>query len=646
MIRGASVCVIVCRVQFSRSAFRVHSHTLPDSNKMSNNDGALFNIKVADLDITPGKTPAKEMLIVRVIRVREGQAGKTAKWECDLIDADRPESVLLVDAWGKNIALAKAKFTENKVYKIKSYAVINKGKSIPFGNNTIKITITPEIVIEAVGGDHPLIPSDLPTENLADVVELKAPRVTSLILAVETSGMKKEITIKRTGVTKIVTNNTMKAQSVKIAFAAWDTLADQISGRTGDFRLDAVLVTPALGADSVKISTLDFSTIRPATTEQSEMLHQTLAADGALQALTKETWQPRREIAMNEKASIANLELIAMSLAAESDAIRETYEIPSVMVMNFAGTDPADEKKLTYKACPSCHFKKLDDNGKCSKCQGTAFEERHLVLCTIGDPTASVEGIMYHEAAKECLAMEDIVLKPLVALTRVEPDNRNAGKHVLEIYALKPMFSVAGVLNVFRAPTARFHVSGDKVIPVVPDDVKANAMSQTIVHDTFCSYVRVLLRITSQLPDTQMQNGVDGMRCEHTAQCCISSTTIALVQTGSFDTVAPLYRLVKKNLVHAVCSFIPGKRSKDLPIFKPLKIYVFQDEDPDTVIKTFKFEVEQVREHFSKSAVAPEAINATPLKAVHNSPGWSSPTRRLKVRKTDDASAAGLTTKP
>ena len=98
-------------------------------------------------------------------------------------------------------------------------------------------------------------------------------------------------------------------------------------------------------------------------------------------------------------------------------------------------------------------------------------------------------------------------------------------------------------------------------------------------------------------------------------------------------------------MVHAVCSFIPGKVNKDnYAIYKPMNIYVFEDEDPDTVIKTFKFEVEQVREHFSKAAVTPQASDATPQKAQHNSPGWSSPPRRLKIRKTNDACAAGLAT--
>ena len=207
------------------------------------------------------------------------------------------------------------------------------------------------------------------------------------------------------------------------------------------------------------------------------------------------------------------------------------------------------------------------------------------------------------------------------------------------------MFTPEGVLNVFRAPPSRFHVSGDKVIPVVPNAVKANAMSQTIVYETFCSHVRLLLRITSPNPITNRQEGVDGMVCEQTAQCCISSTPIALIQTGSFDTVSALYRLSKKNLVHAVCSFIPGKVNKDTyAIYKPLNIYVFDDEDHDTVLKTFKFEVDQVREHFSKDAVAQQDTHTTPRKAQHNSPGWSSPSRRLNIRKTMDASAAGLDT--
>ena len=55
-------------------------------------------MKVADLSESVAKVPAKEMLIVRVLHVRDGKAGKTLKWECDLIGDHSTQSVLLVDA--------------------------------------------------------------------------------------------------------------------------------------------------------------------------------------------------------------------------------------------------------------------------------------------------------------------------------------------------------------------------------------------------------------------------------------------------------------------------------------------------------------------------------------------------------------------
>ena len=80
-----------------------------------------------------------------------------------------------------------------------------------------------------------------------------------------------------------------------------------------------------------------------------------------------------------------------------------------------------------------------------------------------------------------------------------------------------------------------------------------------------------------------------------------------------------------------------------------MKLYVIQEEDMDTVLKTFKFEVKQVKSHFEKAAEDESTSLNTPEKKrkaaenqTHSSPGWSSPPRRLKINKTDDAASVGV----
>ena len=102
-------------------------------------------------------------------------------------------------------------------------------------------------------------------------------------------------------------------------------------------------------------------------------------------------------------------------------------------------------------------------------------------------------------------------------------------------------------------------------------------------------------------------------------------------------------------MVHVICSLTARIEKSSVATFKPLKIYTFQEEDQDTVAKAFKYEVEQVRRHFQK---VPEAIpdtEETPdikrkieANQTRSSPGWSSPQRRLKLRKTTDASDVGV----
>jgi len=113
------------------------------------------------------------------------------------------------------------------------------------------------------------------------------------------------------------------------------------------------------------------------------------------------------------------------------------------------------------------------------------------------DQTGTVVGVMYHQSATEFMEDEDLLLKPTVALVHVAPDIRMPGKHALEIYAIKPMFTATGVLNVFRTPPVRFDSSGDKAIPAYPGDVETNAMGQNIVNCIFCPYIRFVLRTTN-----------------------------------------------------------------------------------------------------------------------------------------------------
>ena len=211
------------------------------------------------------------------------------------------------------------------------------------------------------------------------------------------------------------------------------------------------------------------------------------------------------------------------------------------------------------------------------------------------------------------------------------------------------MFTASGVLNVFRAPLARFSGSGDRVIPTYPNDVKTNSLSQTTVHDVFCTTVRFLLKVASTAPSTKVEDDVEGARCEQTAQCCISAADVILALAGSFDTVSPLYRLKKKEIVHVLCS-PTGKTSDDgTPTFRPLKIFAIDAEDASSMTKAFKFEVGEAKAQFAKERQTMPDHSSTPdlkRKAAENqqfaSPRWASPPRRSKPQKTDDAKRAGV----
>ena len=134
----------------------------------------------------------------------------------------------------------------------------------------LKLTVNAKVEIENVPGEHPEIPLELPLEDLERVFDLKAARVVSLNLAVVSSAEKKSIETKRNNATRDVVNVMMKAKHLKIELAAWGRLAHEMSGRTADVRLDAVQVQPALDGSSVKLSTLDCTSIRDLTQDEKK----------------------------------------------------------------------------------------------------------------------------------------------------------------------------------------------------------------------------------------------------------------------------------------------------------------------------------------------------------------------------------------
>ena len=125
---------------------------------------AKFHTKISETRETPVRSLAREMIIARVMGCHDGKAGKAMKWECDFIDHNSSQSVLLVDAWASNIPRAKSLLQEGNVYKITDYIISNPGKATTFGNNTIKLTIRSESMVEAAGDDYPATPNNIPTD--------------------------------------------------------------------------------------------------------------------------------------------------------------------------------------------------------------------------------------------------------------------------------------------------------------------------------------------------------------------------------------------------------------------------------------------------------------------------------------------------
>ena len=611
-----------------------------------------FRQTIADLQ--ESKSTAKEMIIARALQPREGKAGVTSKLECFFVDDNNARSVLLMDAWGKFIVQAQRAIKAGCIYKITKFVVSNKGKSLPFGNNTIKITFTKDIRLEACNDVDFPVPKALPLEDVTGVLELQASRVTSLVLRVHIPGTKKETTVKRSGAKKEVTNSTMKASNKTIELAVWGSLATFMDNKTGDVRLDAINVIPAVGSASVKLGTMDCSSIQDATEEERRMLDEHMSPEEELQNLT--TDRPiasKRQGEMVKRVPVSNCEFLAWVLnmvpSADSDETWEaTYEIPSVIITSVTGNDYNEPGKLTYPGCVDCNFKALDEDGRCKKCGGKEYKDRYLLHCRFADPTGTVEGIMYHDAAVDFVPLEDLTLKPVVALVHVAPDVYNKDKHALEIYAFKPMFTDSGLLNVFRAPRSRFPGVSDKIIPATPQDVTVSSMSQTLVHGVVCTNIRFLVK-TTEMATTDIQPQVDGMVCSQRAECLLSSAKISLRLAGSFDTVQALFALGKKKMVHLLCSATEDKADDVCRVFIPLKVYPIEDEDADTVFKGFKYEYVAANTHCGKEVDGIFATDKTPdakrkAEEQHTfaSPGWASPCRRLKVRRTEEAATAGV----
>ena len=161
-----------------------------------------------------------------------------------------------------------------------------------------------------------------------------------------------------------------------------------------------------------------------------------VADDAAMQNLTVSSYTPRRDVAMAEKVLVTNPELLSMSLASEFDPaiagagrmFQATCEIPSIMILGCSGPNMDCPWEFTYHGCPKCNLTKLGESGTCAKCGGSDYEDRYLIKVTIIDPTDSVEGVMFHDAAKEFLADADLILKPVVALAQLNslPSNQQS----------------------------------------------------------------------------------------------------------------------------------------------------------------------------------------------------------------------------
>ena len=98
-----------------------------------------------------------------------------------------------------------------------------------------------------------------------------------------------------------------------------------------------------------------------------------------------------------------------------------------------------------------------------------------------------------------------------------------------------------------------------------------------------------------------------------------------------------------------MCIPTAERTEEGIPIYRPEKQHCIHEGDSESVPKTFKFEVAQVRTHYERQEDVSDVGMSTPtLKKrlaehhVHRSSGFRSPGRRLKVRIAADATTVGV----
>ena len=111
---------------------------------------------------------------------------------------------------------------------------------------------------------------------------------------------------------------------------------------------------------------------------------------------------------------------------------------------------------------------------------------------------------------------------------------------------------------------------------------------------------------------------------------------------------SPYFCLQKKQIVHALCTTLMEKNNDGFHIFKPVRLYVYNEEHVTSVTKAFKFEVDQAKKHFTNaiSETMEDSPSDRKRKVIENqskeSQCWASPLRRLKLQATADATLAGI----
>ena len=630
----------------------------------------LFTQKIGDLQVC--RAAAKEQIKGRVLFPRDGRAGSTDKWECWFIDDSPTNPVLLIDAWGPQIAEAKKQLQDGKVYALTGYQVVAKGKATAFGSAQIKVTFKKGIVIKDC--DDAICPTSLPTTSLPDIAALRSSRLVSCQAAIHSTGIVHERQV-NTGTTKTVANVKVKAGTVDVEFAAWGAHSQSMAEAAVDdvFCFDAVLAVAEQqtdGSRSVKLTTLDCTRITPADTDTTKAVLDAIPAGGPTTALTTRVWAAGDNTAsLTQKCEIHNLGMLRIlaaiafnpSTAGSDEVIDETVEVPTLLVIAARGVNSDNPESLAYCCCPSCN-KRLDEDNHCKKC-GTdvptdKLSKRYLAHLHLGDPSACIDAVAHHDcltefATKQQLPVDDVMSAvegcPLVARLRIRPDKYKPGEHVMEIIALAKSSTETGVLNVFRSTNTRFPSSSHGIPPLTPDMVTVNNLGQSVVEtlDIDVNYCRLLLVINGKAKAT-VEEGVDGMTCERLTACAITKTPARLYQCGSLEKCQDMYGYRSGELVSVLCSHSGRPDTPEGALFAVVGIYlVKQGEESDRMIKMFKYELEAVTSYYraqptliipDTAATAKRQLTET---TMGQSPEWSTPKRRLRLNVTDEFGKSG-----